>query len=60
MNLAEEVIEMRYEASQIDLFERASISAKVYSSVNKLVIRGWHRMREVRDVIEWEIERRDS
>jgi len=60
MKLAEGVIEMRYEASQIGLFERALIGAKAYSLVNRLVIRGWHRMRGVRDVIEWEIERRDG
>ena len=56
MKLAEEVIEMVHEARQIDLFERADVGMKAYSSVNKIVIRGWHRMREIRDVVEWEIE----
>jgi len=60
MRLAEGVIEMAHEARQLELFARADVGLKAYSSVSKLVIRGWHRIREVRDVVEWEIERRDS
>jgi len=56
MNLAHSIVEMRYEASQIELFERALIGAKAYSSVNKWVMRCWSRIREVVEELEWVIE----
>lgn len=57
MKIAEEVVEMRHEAGQLDLFERGLISAHAYRPVSQMVIRGWHIVREFRGVVEWEIEK---